>query len=80
MQWAIVIAAFLASASAFVAAFTLVLVAEFTSICRCEIVGVLAAAASLAVIGVTLVVALVTLVQLYILRFVIGLWLFLFGI
>jgi uncharacterized membrane protein len=54
MQWAIVIAAFLASAVEFVEAFTLVLVARITSNRRSAIVGALAAAATLAVIVATL--------------------------
>src|SRR5713226_8687122 len=62
MQWAIVIAAFLASAVEFVEAFTLVLVARITSNWRSAIVGALAAVATLAVIVTTLGVALVTLI------------------
>jgi hypothetical protein len=50
MQWAIVIAAFLASAVEFVEAFTLVLVARITTNWRSAIVGALAAVATLAVI------------------------------
>ena len=62
MQWAIVIAAFLASAVEFVEAFTLVLVARITTNWRSAIVGALAAVATLAVIVGTLGVALVTLI------------------
>ena len=80
MQWAIVIAAFLASAVEFVEAFTLVLVARITSNWRSAIVGALAAVATLAVIIATLGVALVTLVPLGVLRFVIGFLLLLFGL
>ena len=54
MQWAIVIAAFLASAVEFVEAFTLVLVARITTNWRSAIVGALAAVATLAVIVGTL--------------------------
>src|SRR5258708_13725874 len=80
MQWAIVIAAFLASAVEFVEAFTLVLVAGITVNWRSAIVGALAAVATLAVIIATLGVALVTLVPLDVLRFVIGFLLLLFGL
>ena len=80
MQWAIVIAAFLASAVEFVEAFTLVLVAGITVNWRSAIVGALAAVATLAVIIATLGVALVTLVPLEVLRFVIGFLLLLFGL
>jgi len=80
MEWAIVIAAFLASAVEFVEAFTLVLVARITSNWRSAIVGALAAVATLAVIVATLGVALVTLIPLDVLRFVIGFLLLLFGL
>jgi uncharacterized membrane protein len=80
MQWAIVIAAFLASAVEFVEAFTLVLVARITSNWRSAIVGALAAVATLAVIVATLGVALITLIPLDVLRFVIGFLLLLFGL
>src|SRR6266404_9890557 len=80
MQWAIVIAAFLASAVEVVEAFTLVLVAGITVNWRSAIVGALAAVATLAVIVATLGVALVTLVPLDVLRFVIGFLLLLFGL
>jgi uncharacterized membrane protein len=80
MQWAIVIAAFLASAVEFVEAFTLVLVAGITVNWRSAIVGALAAVATLAVIIATLGVALVTLIPLDVLRFVIGFLLLLFGL
>src|SRR2546430_11942430 len=53
MQWAIVIAAFLASAVEFVEAFTLVLVAGITTTWRSAILGALGAAAVLAVIVAT---------------------------
>jgi uncharacterized membrane protein len=80
MQWAIVIAAFLASAVEVVEAFTLVLVAGITSNWRSAIVGALAAVATLTVIIATLGVALVTLIPLDVLRFVIGCLLLLFGL
>ena len=80
MQWAIVIAAFLAASVEFVEAFTLVLVAGVTINWRSSIVGALAAVATLAVIIATLGVALVTLIPLDVLRFVIGFLLLLFGL
>jgi len=80
MQWAIVIAAFLASAVEFVEAFTLVLVARITSNWRSALLGALAAVATLSVIVATLGVALVTLIPLDVLRFVIGFLLLLFGL
>jgi uncharacterized membrane protein len=80
MQWAIVIAAFLASGVEFVEAFTLVLVAGITVNWRSAIVGALAAVVTLAVIVATLGVALVTLIPLDVLRFVIGFLLLLFGL
>src|SRR5216684_4203258 len=80
MQWAIVIAAFLASAVEFVEAFTLVLVARITSNWRSALLGALAAVATLAVIVATMGVALVTLIPLDVLRFVIGFLLLLFGL
>jgi uncharacterized membrane protein len=80
MQWAIVIAAFLAASVEFVEAFTLVLVAGITVNWRSAIVGTLGAVATLAVIIATLGVALVTLISLDVLRFVIGFLLLLFGL
>src|SRR5436309_1532503 len=80
MQWAIVIAAFLASAVEFVEAFTLVLVAGITTTWRSAILGALGAAAVLAVIVATLGVALVTYVPIEVLRFVVGFLLLLFGL
>src|SRR5258708_13908096 len=78
MQWAIVIAAFLASAVEFVEAFTLVLVAGITTNWRSAILGALGAAAVLTVIVATLGVALVTYVPIEVLRFVVGFLLLLF--
>ena len=80
MQWAIVVAAFLASAVEFVEAFTLVLVAGITTNWRSAILGAVAAAATLAVIVAILGVALVTLIPIDALRFVIGFLLLLFGL
>src|ERR1700730_15488579 len=80
MQWAIVIAAFLAASVEFVEAFTLVLVAGITVNWRSSVLGALAAVATLAVIIATLGVALVTLIPLDVLRFVIGCLLLLFGL
>src|SRR5256885_9305524 len=80
MQWAIVLASFLASAVEFVEAFTLVLVAGITVNWRSAMVGALVAVATLAVIIATLGVALVTLIPLDVLRFVIGFLLVLFGL
>src|ERR1700730_5974516 len=80
MQWAIVIAAFLAASVEFVEAFTLVLVAGITVNWRSSIVGALAAVATLAVIIATLGVALVTFIPIGVLRFVIGFLLLLFGL
>lgn len=80
MQWAIVIAAFLASAVEFVEAFTLVLVAGITSNWRSAILGALGAAAILAVIVGTLGVALVIYVPIDVLRFIVGFLLLLFGL
>src|SRR5258708_8755807 len=78
MQWAIVIAAFLAASVEFVEAFTLVLVAGITVNWRSSIVGALAALATLAVIIATLGGAIITYVPLEGLRLVIGFLLFLF--
>jgi uncharacterized membrane protein len=80
MQWAIVIAAFLASVVEFVEAFTLVLVAGITTNWRSSILGALGAVAVLAVIVGTLGVALVTYVPIDVLRFVVGFLLLLFGL
>src|SRR3989440_9960547 len=80
MQWAIVIAAFLASAVEFVEAFTLVLVAGITTTWRSAILGALGAAAVLVVIVATLGVTLVTYVPIEVLRFVVGFLLLLFGL
>ncbi len=79
MQWAVAVAAFLASAVEFVEAFTIVLVVGVTINWRSALVGALAAAATLAVIVGTLGVALVQFVPLNTLRLVVGIILILFG-
>src|SRR5437016_7606815 len=80
MQWAVAIAAFLASAVEFVEAFTIVLVVGVTINWRSALVGTFAAAATLALIVATLGVALVTYVPIDILRLVVGIILILFGL
>jgi uncharacterized membrane protein len=80
MQWAVAIAAFLASAVEFVEAFTIVLVVGVTINWRSSLVGALAAAATLAIIVGTLGVALVQYVPIGILRLVVGIILILFGL
>jgi len=80
MQWAVAIAAFLASAVEFVEAFTIVLVVGVTINWRSALVGTFAAAATLAVIVATLGVALVQFVPIDVLRLVVGIILILFGL
>jgi len=80
MQWAVAIAAFLASAVEFVEAFTIVLVVGVTINWRSALVGAFAAAATLAVIVATLGVALVQYVPIDVLRLVVGIVLILFGL
>src|SRR5437660_2003796 len=80
MQWAVAIAAFLASAVEFVEAFTIVLVVGVTINWRSALVGAFAAAATLAVIVATLGVALVQFVPIDVLRLVVGIILILFGL
>lgn len=80
MQWAVIAAAFLASAVEFVEAFTIVLVVGVTINWRSAIAGALAAAATLAVIVATLGVALVRYVPIDDLRLVVGIILILFGL
>ena len=79
MQWAVALAAFLASAVEFVEAFTIVLVVGVTINWRSSLVGAFAAAATLALIVATLGVALVQFVPLEILRLTVGVILILFG-
>src|SRR5579884_4076438 len=80
MQWAVALAAFLASAVEFVEAFTIVLVVGITINWRSSLAGAFAAAATLAVLVATLGVALVHWVPLDALRLVIGIILILFGL
>lgn len=80
MQWAVAVAAFLASAVEFVEAFTIVLVVGVTINWRSSLVGAFAAAATLALIIATLGVALVQFVPIDILRLVVGIILVLFGL
>lgn len=80
MQWAVITAAFLASAVEFVEAFTIVLVVGITINWRSAIAGTLAAAATLAVLIATFGVTLVTYIPLSVLQLVIGVLLILFGL
>ncbi|MDQ6660173.1 MAG: hypothetical protein M3Z24_04320 [Chloroflexota bacterium] len=80
MQWAVIIAAFLASAVEFVEAFTIVLVVGVTINWRSSLAGAFAAAATLALIVATLGVALVQYVPIEILRLIVGIILILFGL
>lgn len=80
MQWAIFTAAFLAAGVEWVESLTLVLAASVSTNRRSAIAGALLALAVLALLVVTLGVALVTLVPLAVLRFVIGYLLLLFGL
>ena len=79
-QWAVITAAFLASAVEFVEAFTIVLVVGVTINWRSSLAGAFAAAATLAILVATLGVALVQLVPIDILRLVVGVILILFGL
>ncbi|TMF48319.1 MAG: hypothetical protein E6I32_07770, partial [Chloroflexi bacterium] len=80
MQWVVATAAFFASAVEFVEAFTIVLVVGVTVNWRSALLGALAAAATLALLVVTLGTALVQWVPLDVLRTVIGTLLLLFGL
>lgn len=80
MQWAVAIAAFLASVVEFVEAFTIVLVVGVTINWRSSLIGAFAAAATLALIIATFGVALVQFVPLNVLRLVVGVILILFGL
>lgn len=80
MQWAVLTAAFLASAVEFVEAFTIVLVVGVTINWRSALAGAFLAAATLALIVATLGVALVKYVPIDILRLVVGIILILFGL
>ncbi len=80
MQWAITIAAFLASAVEFVEAFTIVLVVGVTINWRSSIIGALLAAGALAVIVAIFGTALVRYVPIDVLRLVVGFILILFAL
>ncbi len=80
MEWAVAIAAFLASAVEFVEAFTIVLVVGVTINWRSAIIGAIAAAVSLAVIVAIFGTAIVYYVPIDILRLVVGFVLLLFGL
>jgi uncharacterized membrane protein len=80
MQWAVLTAAFLASAVEFVEAFTIVLVVGVTINWRSSLAGALGGVATLALIVATLGVALVQFVPINILRLVVGVLLILFGL
>src|SRR5262249_56845759 len=78
--WAVLIAAFLASAVEFVEAFTIVLVVGVTINWRSALTGAVAATGTLALIVAVLGVALVRVIPIEGLRFVVGLLLVLFGL
>jgi uncharacterized membrane protein len=80
MQWAVAVAAFLASSVEFVEAFTIVLVVGVTINWRSSLLGALAAAATLAAIIGVFGVALVQYVPIDVLRLVVGVLLILFGL
>ena len=80
MQWAVIVAAFLASAVEFVEAFTIVLVVGVTINWRSAIAGTLAAVASLAVLIAIFGVTLVEYVPIDALRLFVGVILILFGL
>ena len=80
MQWAVFVAAFLASTVEFVEAFTIVLVVGITVNWRSSLLGALLAAATLALIVATFGVALVVYVPIAVLRLVVGIILILFGL
>ncbi|MBX5452056.1 COG4280 domain-containing protein [Thermogemmatispora sp.] len=80
MAWAILTAAFLASAVEFVEAFTIVLVVGLTINWRSALAGVVGAGATLALLVAALGVALVYWIPLSLLRLVIGILLILFGL
>ncbi len=80
MQWAVAIAAFLASAVEFVEAFTIVLVTSVTINWRSSLIGALAAAVTLALIIAIFGVAIVQFIPIEILRLIVGILLILFGL
>ncbi len=80
MEWAVTIAAFLASAVEFVEAFTIVLVVGITINWRSAMIGALAAAVTLAVIVAIFGTAIVVYVPINLLRLIVGFILILFGL
>ncbi|WP_376794488.1 COG4280 domain-containing protein [Thermogemmatispora sp.] len=80
MAWAVLTAAFLASAVEFVEAFTIVLVVGLTINWRSSLAGVAGAALTLALLVAALGAALIYWIPLALLRLVIGLLLILFGL
>jgi uncharacterized membrane protein len=80
MEWAVTIAAFLASAVEFVEAFTIVLVVGVTINWRSAMIGALAAAVTLAVIVAIFGTAIVIYVPIDLLRLIVGFILILFGL
>src|ERR1700738_5289484 len=80
MEWAVTVAAFLASAVEFVEAFTIVLVVGVTINWKSAITGALVAAARLAVLIAVCGVTLVKYVPIDTLRLVVGVILILFGL
>src|SRR4030088_1796172 len=80
MEWAVTVAAFLASAVEFVEAFTIVLVVGITINWRSAMIGAIAAAITLAVIVAIFGTAIVYYVPIDILRLVVGFILILFGL
>ncbi|GER91236.1 hypothetical protein KDW_53980 [Dictyobacter vulcani] len=80
MEWAVTVAAFLASAVEFVEAFTIVLVVGITINWRSAMIGALAAAVALAVIVAVFGTAIVYYVPIELLRLIVGFILILFGL
>jgi uncharacterized membrane protein len=80
MEWAVTIAAFLASAVEFVEAFTIVLVVGITINWRSAMIGAAAAAVTLAVIVAIFGTAIVIYVPIDLLRLIVGFILLLFGL
>ncbi len=80
MEWAVTLAAFLASAVEFVEAFTIVLVVGITINWRSAMIGALAAAVTLAVIVAIFGTAIVLYVPIDLLRLIVGFILVLFGL
>jgi len=80
MEWAVAVAAFLASAVEFVEAFTIVLVVGVTINWRSALIGAVAAVVALAVIVAIFGTAIVYYVPIDLLRLVVGVILVLFGL